>query len=33
MKIGENGPTVKVVDGGVKFPGNHQPNEKDSDEI
>jgi hypothetical protein len=33
MKIGDNGPTVKIVDGGVKFPGNNQPNEKDSDEI
>ncbi|MDP1774919.1 MAG: YDG domain-containing protein, partial [Methylobacter sp.] len=33
MKIGDNGPTVKIVDGGVKFPGNNQANEKDSDEI
>ncbi len=33
MKIGENGPTIKVLDGGVKLPGSQQPNEKDSDEI
>jgi len=33
MKIGDNGPTIEVVNGGVRFPGNNQPNEKDSDEI
>jgi hypothetical protein len=33
MKIGENGPTVNIMDGGVKLPGNQQANQKDSDEI
>jgi len=33
MKIGDNGPTIEVVNGGVRFPGNNQPNEKDPDEI
>jgi hypothetical protein len=33
MKIGENGPTVNIMDGGVKLPGNQQANQKNSDEI
>jgi filamentous hemagglutinin family protein len=33
MKIGENGPTVNIMDGGVKLPSNQQANPKDSDEI
>jgi hypothetical protein len=28
MEIGENGPTVKVVDGGLKLPGNNQSKNK-----
>jgi hypothetical protein len=33
MTIGDNGPTVSIVDGGVKLPDNQQPNQQDSDEI